>query len=314
VIISFFNNHSDGHDDTANVSAAMVVALDLTTMTARVVKSYLRPDSHLTKLRGNAQRLDNGNMFVCWSENTYISEFTNEGQLVMEAKMASHRFNTYRAYKFNFTATPSEPIALKSFVYGVTPESSTTVIYTSWNGATEVASWNFYSSENGEPSLIGNAKRASFETTFMASGTAANIMVEALDINGRSLGKSAIVRSELPSSWESQETGDETSNPTDLFGHSQSADFQSEDEHIRPVPPEGNDWSGSSDEGTHTPEESAWTFTKAVDVDHASIILTAVAVLTVLSVSIVVLIVRRRMSARRSSPTWMKCEMSEGNV
>jgi hypothetical protein len=95
-VITFLDNASDGDTRTSNTSAAMEVALNTNTMTATLVKEMLRPDGRLTHLRGNVQRLENQNTFVSWSENTYVSEFDNEGNLVMQAQMQSHRFATYR--------------------------------------------------------------------------------------------------------------------------------------------------------------------------------------------------------------------------
>lgn len=201
VVITFFNNHSDGHHYSARTSAAMEVALDLETMTARVIKQWDRPDGGLTKLRGNAQRLPNNNMFVCWSENSYMSEHTADGEFVMEAQMVSQRLVSYRAYKKNFTAQPSEPIAVKAFVFGVDEATSTTVTYVSWNGATEVAQWKLYAVEDGQQVLLATAQRTGFETMLMAAGASYRIVVEALGAHGETLGKSDVVTAELPSSW-----------------------------------------------------------------------------------------------------------------
>lgn len=202
VVITFFNNHSDGHHATAKMSAAMEVALDLSTMEAHVMRQWDRPDGGLSKLRGNAQSLPNGNMFVCWSENSYMSEHTPEGELVMQARMASQRLVSYRAYKMNFTARPSEPIAAKAFVFGIDEGSSTTVTYVSWNGATEVTQWRFFGLRDDQQStLIGTSNKTGFETMHMSAGAYRQVIAEAMDAQGKSLGKSEIFSSKLPSSW-----------------------------------------------------------------------------------------------------------------
>lgn len=179
----------------------MEVALDLNTRTAHVLRQWDRPDGGLTKLRGNAQRLPSDNMFICWSENSYMSEHTADGEMIMEAQLASHRLVSYRAYKMHFTAQPSEPIALKTFVYGVDLETSTTVTYVSWNGATEVAQWNFYDVHEGRVKHLGMADKTGFETVFMTAGASYEVVVEALDAHGQSLGKSEVSEARLPPSW-----------------------------------------------------------------------------------------------------------------
>lgn len=210
-VLTFFNNHADNLYSTARTSSAVQVALDLSTMTATLISEWLRPDGKLTTLRGNAQRLANGNTFVGWSENTYISEFDKNGDLVMEAQMASHRFNTYRTYKFNFTAMPSEPIAIKAFAYGVQPETSTTVFYVSWNGATEVSTWRFWAVNKQVRTHIEDVPKNGFETSLMITGFVREIVVEALDKYGELLGCSQNQKTEKPMSWH-------------LTGHEDSAD------------------------------------------------------------------------------------------
>ncbi|KAH0346118.1 hypothetical protein KCU83_g7543, partial [Aureobasidium melanogenum] len=48
--------------------------------TARLLRRYSRPDGGISQVRGNAQVLQNGNIFVNWAQDGYISEFTQEGQ------------------------------------------------------------------------------------------------------------------------------------------------------------------------------------------------------------------------------------------
>ena len=207
-VISFFNNAANGtHNPTAAYSSALVVALDTSppAMVATVLKQWDRPDHGLTYIRGNVQILPNHNAFVCWSEDAYLSEFTTDGQCILEAKLTARGFASYRAYKFNFTGLPDSKPALKAFAFGTSCDSITTVAYVSWNGATEVVSWNFYSST--EPStgfsFIGNASRAGFETMYVSAGYRPWIFAEAVDIDGGSLGNSSVEKAVIPSPWDS---------------------------------------------------------------------------------------------------------------
>ena len=71
-------------------------------------------------------------------------------------------------------------------------------MYVSWNGATEVARWNLYkTTSTGRTDKVGPVAFASssgFETRLEMDGYAAFVVVEALDQNGLSLGKSNISR------------------------------------------------------------------------------------------------------------------------
>jgi hypothetical protein len=195
--ISFLNNAADSRTSTADLSTALVVSLDTTTMKAEAIRKYNRPDGQLSKLRGDVQFLPNKNVLVGWSAQGYTSEFTDDGKLVQEVIYPSDRYNDYRTHKYEFKGYPKEPPALKAFVYGTSPDATTTVHYVSWNGATEVAKWNFYAStpSNGtlnSVSLLGSSPRTGFETMFMSSGYHGHVFAEAIAADGKSLGNSSI--------------------------------------------------------------------------------------------------------------------------
>ena len=110
---------------------------------------------------------------------------------------------TYRAYKFNFTSAPFEPPVLKGFAYGESPDRSVGVYYVSWNGATEVASWEFY---NGEIDiLLGRSSRTGFETTFQhSSNYVKRVYAKAISASGDVLGRTAVEDVESPAEWATQ--------------------------------------------------------------------------------------------------------------
>ncbi|KAF2481514.1 ASST-domain-containing protein [Neohortaea acidophila] len=189
--ISFLDNGGDEVVRTSNYTSALFVRLDKKNMSAHVTKRIVRPGERFSGARGNLQRLPSGHVFGGWSENCHISEHATDGRLLMEAEFASKRFVTYRAYKFNFTGQPQEPPAMKAFAYGLDEESAVTVYYVSWNGATEVSSWNFYREGSGDAVLIGSAARTGFETRLQARGYVdGKVFVEALDVHGLVLGRS----------------------------------------------------------------------------------------------------------------------------
>lgn len=203
-VISFLDNGGDADGwQTSSRSSALVVALDKTAepQTARVLRRWNRPDDGISRLRGNFQLLPNGNAFVGWSDDCYLSEHTDDGRLLMEARFASERMVTYRAYKGNFTSIPSSKPTLKTFVYGEDAESSTTVSYVSWNGATEVSQWRFYSLQGGKAHLVGERKRSGFETNVQIRGHFEKMIAEAVSQNGTSLGWSATSSPEVPIAW-----------------------------------------------------------------------------------------------------------------
>lgn len=201
-VISFLNNASDEEFAEEEFSSALIVELETGTnpMTARVLNRYIRPDQGLTRLRGNSQLLANKNMFVCWSQGGYISEFSPEGQVLMSASFTSDRFSNYRAYKSEFIGRPNTPPDLVASVFGSDETNLVTTMHVSWNGATDVARYNFYAqaSEFGTPVFIGNVSKYDFETMFIASGYMDWVSVEAVHHDGHVMGTSNVHRTKFP--------------------------------------------------------------------------------------------------------------------
>ncbi|KOC14976.1 hypothetical protein AFLA70_214g001920 [Aspergillus flavus AF70] len=204
-VISLLNNASDEISNDEDVSSALFIELDTSASpkTAKVIRRHNRPDGGLTRLRGNTQLLPNNNVFVGWSERGYISEFSPEGDTLLNANFVSSRYSTYRAYKFEFTGRPSAPPDLVASVWGTDQTDLSTTFYVSWNGATDIAGWNFYAraAKNGHPILIGNATKTDFETMFIARGYLDWVTAEAVDHEGRVLGTSRVQRSKIPDNW-----------------------------------------------------------------------------------------------------------------
>ena len=69
------------------------------------------------------------------------------------------------------------------------------VLYASWNGATEVVGWRFYGGNmevGGEWALLGVVERDGFETVFRAGGFVRWVVVEAVGVEGEVLGRSGV--------------------------------------------------------------------------------------------------------------------------
>ena len=117
----------------------------------------------------------------------------------MEAQFTSDRFVTYRAYKFNFTSAPAELPVLVGHAYGESPERSVSVYYVSWNGATEVATWEFYSEDH---CMIGRKPRSGFETAFQQSSRyIESVYARAVDAHGITLGETLVEAVDVPHGW-----------------------------------------------------------------------------------------------------------------
>lgn len=206
MVLSFFDNAADGSatwKPTSTSSSLKIVGLDLVKMNARQYHIHEREDGGLTETNaGSIQFLPNGGVFGGWGENGVMTEYINRGgQKLYEASFASRRFTNYRAYKMEFVGKPTTKPSIKGFVSTNSRGQPTTSLYVSWNGATEVTDWRFYSHGPEKDIEIGRVPKTGFETAFTAMGYHPIIFVEALDESDSTLANSSLVVTEIPASF-----------------------------------------------------------------------------------------------------------------
>ena len=172
-------------------SRGIVVDLDEDDMKATLVRSYTHPDKLVSTSQGNMQVLPNGNVFIGWGSEPFASEFSHDGELLFDAGIPPGN-DCYRSFRFPWKGNPAEAPAV-----AVERRSDDEVtIYVSWNGATEVESWEVLAGahpDHLEP--LGAVPRNGFETGLSASTPEPYIAVRARDSSGRVLGTSRPVKS-----------------------------------------------------------------------------------------------------------------------
>ena len=140
--------------------------------------------------QGNRQTLPNGNVFIGWGQQPFFSEFTKTGKLLLSVRFPDPD-GSYRAYRYNWTGHPTgRPSA------AARPSGRRTRVYTSWNGATQVAGYRIFAGASSR-NLKVIAKRVTkrgFETAKTIKSAGPIVKVQALDANGRVLGTSRAVR------------------------------------------------------------------------------------------------------------------------
>jgi hypothetical protein len=261
-VISMLNNASDERGNDENLSSALFIEMDTVAMTARVIKRINRPDSALTRLRGSVSTLANGNVFIGWSEFGYQSEHAPNGDVLMTARFVGERYSTYRAYKSDFIGRPTTPPDVVASVYGTSHDDITTIIYVSWNGATDVHGWNLYAQayDRGQPVKIGYANKTDFETMYIVDGYMDWITAEAVDVNGKVMSTSRVARSDIPQNWKAVgfmgESGPSPDDPSIITSVNKESDSTS------------TSASASTDDSTSTTDTATDTdVTDAVEAD-----------------------------------------------
>jgi hypothetical protein len=180
-VVSVFDNAAAPQEEPQ--SRALLLTLDTKRMHASLQHAYThKPDPVLSHFLGDTQLLGNGGVFVGWGGSPYVTEFTQSGAIAFDARLP-HGGQSYRAFRFPWVGGPTDKpvIALRS-----------RALYASWNGATEVASFQLLQGPNSSELQSGpRVARTGFETMLTLSPQTGSAAVVALDATGTQLGRSA---------------------------------------------------------------------------------------------------------------------------
>jgi len=183
--ITIFDNGDVRKDDG---SYGLVLEVDEDEMSATLVREYPHPEGRLVGTQGNVQVLPNDNVFIGWGSNPLFSEFSRDGQLLYSATFPP-QVESYRAFRFPWSGQPDDDPAVIAERWS----DDEVTLYVSWNGATEVASWQVLaglSPEMLEPVAGASVPREGFETAIRVMSTEPYVGVEAKDSSGGVLGTS----------------------------------------------------------------------------------------------------------------------------
>jgi hypothetical protein len=170
-------------------SHALTLRLDTRRHTATLVRSFDHSPRLLAFYEGNVQPLSNGDQFVGWGQQPYFTEFDTHGRIVFDGRFVGGN-SSYRAYRYAWTGRPATPPSIAARATG-----STTTVYVSWNGATQVARWRILSgSAPGALKSATTAGRQAFESAIQISRGSRYAAAQALDGRGRVLGTSRTIR------------------------------------------------------------------------------------------------------------------------
>ncbi|CAJ2511489.1 Uu.00g071140.m01.CDS01 [Anthostomella pinea] len=201
--VTFFDNHnvSTTPDCTVNCSRGLHLQLDFEDMTVQVVNEYFHPHSLVTGFMGSYQSTPNGNTLVGWGPNPTFTEYTPDGECVLDVQFdawapPSGGRGNYRAFKMDWKGFPSWEPSIASTAAGSALNGSTgSNVFVSWNGATEVKSWQLLRGGTPESvvSLSMLVSRAGFETKLAVKAGSRYVRALALDAEGQVLGVTSIV-------------------------------------------------------------------------------------------------------------------------
>jgi hypothetical protein len=179
--ITIFDN---GNVNQVEQSRAIAVEIDEDAMRASLAQEYTHPDRLRSATQGNVQVLPNGNVLVGWGSAPVFSEFDHEGELLFSAAYPAES-ESYRAFRLPWSGQPADDPAITAEL-GTDDEVR---IYASWNGATEVTTWQVLAGrapDKLEP--LASAPRQGFETVITVNTTEPYVGLNALNGSGKALG------------------------------------------------------------------------------------------------------------------------------
>lgn len=184
--ISLFDD--EGTPFVGPQSRGLILDVDEHAGRVAVRRSYYHPKSKLRAgSQGSLQIRPDGNVVIGWGSQPYVTEYRYHGARVLDAKFLSG--TSYRAYRFEWNATPHEPVAIAA-----ERTTSGTNVFASWNGATQVAGWQVRAGATPERMhAVAVAPKAGFETVVPTDRRYRWLSVEALDVSGRVLAESPAI-------------------------------------------------------------------------------------------------------------------------
>src|SRR5215204_775795 len=186
--ISIFDNGA--HPKVHQESRGIVVELDEQKMGAKLVREYTLPEKLISTSQGNMQILPNSNVLIGWGSQPFVSEFSHDGRPLLDAHFPPDG-ESYRAFRFEWSGHPIEDPAVA--VEQLSDEK--VKLYASWNGATEVVTWEVLAGARpGRLETVGSVPRDGFETAMLAQTPHPYFAVRAKERLGRVLGISAPVK------------------------------------------------------------------------------------------------------------------------
>ncbi len=173
-------------------SRGILLDLDTTAMRATLSRSYTHPARLLAANQGSVQLLADGRVLVGWGNLPYFTEFDEDGTLLVDGQFPIGD-QSYRAFTASWTGHPAGKPAV---VARVNPAGGS-VVYASWNGATELYSWTVLAGGAATRlQSVGSQQRAGFETMITVNSGGPYFAVTANDASGHVLAQSDTVKLE----------------------------------------------------------------------------------------------------------------------
>lgn len=190
-VITLFDNGTNGPIKTESQSRGLVLEVDEPRRQVTVRKAYTSPERLLAGAMGSVQTLSTGRVLVGWGVGSHTIEFASDGTPLLDMALPGGMYS-YRGLWLPWSGNPHHRPAVAA---ERDRRSGTSILYASWNGATEVAGWQVAAgSRNNQLRPLWIAQHRGFETVIPLPAQHRFASVTALDHSGRELRRSPIIR------------------------------------------------------------------------------------------------------------------------
>lgn len=187
--VTLFDDGAAAKVPTQPQSRGLSLRLDSTKKRAQLAQAYVHHPSLLATAMGSVQTLPNDNVLVGWGSQPQFTEYRPDGIVVFDATLPP-RGSSYRTLRFPWIGQPATQPAIAR---GSNPGSGR--VYVSWNGATQVHSWQLLSGASPKRlTVTTSAPRNGFETSLATPPEARYAAAIALDATSAPIGWSPTIR------------------------------------------------------------------------------------------------------------------------
>lgn len=178
----------DNSSTKGPLSRGLLLGVDESAMAVSLTQEFKNPTGFYSGTLGSVQLMPNGNVFIGWGAQPYFSEHASDGTLLSLGQL-SMGTRSYRAFLVDIVGAPADKPAMivKDYAAGGS------VVFVSWNGATELASWRIDAGAHPKAlTPVGTSPWTGFETAIVIDSEGPRYQAVALDSNGNELGRSDV--------------------------------------------------------------------------------------------------------------------------
>jgi arylsulfotransferase ASST len=188
-VVTVFDDGGSGPSVCPNhASRGLTLTLNLARHTATITRALSHNPPLHASLWGSDQTLPNGGALVSWGGLKEITEFNAANQPDFDMTFSG---GTYRAFRTPWTGIPDYPPAAAA----TNGPGNAVTVYMSWNGDTQVASWQILAGQSGSSlHAVGLPQhKTGFETKITVHTSAPLVAAQARNRSGQVLATSRAV-------------------------------------------------------------------------------------------------------------------------